>query len=65
MKKSKTRLFIIIIAIYLIGIVWISAYIYNNCLQENYTTAFWLTELIHFLGIYIAAAHFFIHGKDK
>jgi hypothetical protein len=63
-NKTKTRLMIMILGWYLIGTIWLGAFIYNNYLAGGYEIAYWLTITFHYLSLYVIVAHYSIEGKD-
>lgn len=64
-NKTKKMLKIIMFGFYLIITVWLEAFIYNNCLSEEYKVAYWITIIFHYLILYVIIMLYALEEEDK
>lgn len=62
-SKNKIRLMILALGWYVTATTWFGAWLYNNYVTDNYEVAFWITAIVHWLSLYIVAAHYSIEGE--
>ncbi len=63
MNKKNQRIAILLMSLFIIGSIWLIAYLKNNFVTDEYEGAFWLSLLFYGIGIYVVIAHYIIEGK--